>query len=169
MALIKPKYITIVKSTATHPNEDIALYLARRNAGIDTLYYEKDGILDAKSKFEIIDLEKFKSLSKGTRDTHFIGLAISSNTNPLCGASVAITSKYLCDFRWSCHTGDREEQILRRIKKEISLAFDAVGEGPTPPVVQDCLSIGTKAGLYSALLIGALALEDNDYATPTNI
>jgi hypothetical protein len=158
MNLVSPTYMTIVSGLAYHSNQEICKYLVKRNAGIDKLYYTEGAVLDPKSKFEIIDLDTFKKKAQGTPNLHFLGLSLLSNVLPLCAATAAVTSDSLCDFKWSCCEGDKEEEVLRRIKKEVSLAFDAVGSGPTPEVIEHSFSAPLRAPLYTAILAGALAL-----------
>ena len=157
MDLIDPTHLVMVGGVGYHSNKEISQYLARRNAGVEKLYYTSGAALNPKAKFEIVDLEKFQFISQGTRNTHFIGLALSSNTTSLSGAIAAIVSEGVCDFRWSCAEGTPEEELLRRIKKEISLTFDAFGEGPTPEVIERCFSAPFKANVYASILVGALA------------
>jgi hypothetical protein len=157
MSLINPSYLTVVGGVAQHSNKEISQYLARRNAGVEKLYYNSGAVLNPKASFELVDLEKFKLLCSGTRDTHFVGVALTSNTTPIFGATAAIVSEHLCDFKWSCSEGSTEEALLRRIKKEISFTFDALGKGPTPEVIQQCFSVGHKPTFYSSIIVGALA------------
>jgi len=156
--VVTPRYVWITTGMGTYTNEKSAEFIAKKNAGINEIYYDQVAKVE-KVSFKLCDKEEFVKVAHGNKVYMYGDIDFADPGKTISGCVSTVVAP-----EWGCITfgvsGNVSLDRLQRSNlKEMHYAYENLNLGILPQPVEATVQGESKEDNVCCIVVAAMIVE----------